>query len=291
MGVRQVLEQIRQRHLTRQDSLDDEGWKTIKGTHVLIDETGEMAGGPQKLKDWHSSKKANGEGEPGKPKGPKVSDCKNGKELRQHLKTHYGMEMTGPCASWMNKPEVFPIMVEVFTSYEKFIEKIPELKGLPKTLRLSANGVMSTQGTELTFNQKYFTSMEDFEKLCKKMSDAHHWPPNTTIQSVVAHEFGHMIEGLLIKKEMAGESKAKQAIAWNGCHKSYSVVKGAKEDLENHGETIPSLYHIQKSISKYATGSFSETLAESFADVVANGKNANPYSRQIVRIALKRLRA
>ena len=57
MNLNRVLEQIRRKYLLRQDSMDEGGWKTINGTHVLIDDNGEMVGGPENLRNWNNARR------------------------------------------------------------------------------------------------------------------------------------------------------------------------------------------------------------------------------------------
>lgn len=53
-SIRKTLNQIREKRLIR---LDEENWKTIRGTHVLIEgSTGEIKYGPEKLRAWGKSK-------------------------------------------------------------------------------------------------------------------------------------------------------------------------------------------------------------------------------------------
>ena len=53
-SIRKTLNQIRKKRLIR---LDEENWKTIRGTHVLIDgSTGEIKYGPERLRAWGKSK-------------------------------------------------------------------------------------------------------------------------------------------------------------------------------------------------------------------------------------------
>lgn len=57
MNTLLLLEKIRGKYLDRQDSMDDEGWKTINGTHVLVDKNGDLVGGPETLKSWNTNRR------------------------------------------------------------------------------------------------------------------------------------------------------------------------------------------------------------------------------------------
>jgi len=64
-------------------ALDAEEWKTIKGTHVLVGEQGQITGGPSKLREW--SAKSQGEG-----KKPGNTIENTAASLRSRIQNHSG---------------------------------------------------------------------------------------------------------------------------------------------------------------------------------------------------------
>lgn len=73
--------------------------------------------------------------------------------------------------------------------------------------------------------------------------------------------------------------------AWNNCTEASKIVRTACSNIKNteygHGKTSTDLV---RSISTYALQNDSETMAEAFADVYANGDNAKPLSKEIKRL-------
>lgn len=79
-------------------------------------------------------------------------------------------------------------------------------------------------------------------------------------------------------------------VAWNTCSEAKSIVKEAVNNLKKtpYGKGKKKNYLIG-AISKYALESDSETLAEAFHDVYANGEKANPLSIEIKKITEEKM--
>lgn len=124
-------------------------------------------------------------------------------------------------------------------------------------------------GGAVGFNHKSFRS--------KRANDAYddcaktNWHPSrgkkTGIQATAAHEYGHQITDLAAKKygltldEMATK-----------------VVRDASKE-SGHGQGIVKMAN---KISRYASSSNAEAIAEAMADVYCNGRRAKPESRAVV---------
>ena len=76
--------------------------------------------------------------------------------------------------------------------------------------------------------------------------------------------------------------------AWNDCTEAKRIVsqacKNVKKTASGKGKQNAELI---SSISKYAQSNPSETMAEAFADVYANGNNAKPLSKEIKRLTIE----
>lgn len=111
---------------------------------------------------------------------------------------------------------------------------------------------------------------------------------NASISSVGAHETGHAVERLLIDLNTSYDYEFQRTLAWNDGTEAKLIVRQAVKNIKQtaYGKGKKKVDLI-KSISGYANKSEQEVLAESFADVYANGNYANPLSIEIKRIVLE----
>jgi hypothetical protein len=106
-----------------------------------------------------------------------------------------------------------------------------------------------------------------------------------------AHEAAHGVEWALIQNNPiyidadSNTTMSNRVQAWNSCSEAKKIVRQAIDNvrLTDYG-TNSTRYDLIKSISRYATSNYSETMAEAFADVCANGVYANPLSIEIKRL-------
>ena len=140
----------------------------------------------------------------------------------------------------------------------------------------------------ITFNPVYFNKGYDLEKLYKKQIVHGFWVKNATPAATGFHEAAHAVEGILIDLNKAYEYAFQKTIAWNECEEAKSIVsqacKNIKKTIYGKGKKNAELII---SISRYAQSNPSETMAEAFADVFSNGKNANQLSLEIKRLTIE----
>ena len=79
--------------------------------------------------------------------------------------------------------------------------------------------------------------------------------------------------------------------AWNDCTEAKAIVSQAIKNVKAtpYGKRKKKADLI-KSVSGYASTTESEALAEAFADVFANGTNANPLSIEIKRLTIEQMK-
>lgn len=94
----------------------------------------------------------------------------------------------------------------------------------------------------------------------------------------------------MIQSNIFYEYAFERTIAWNECSEAKSIVNEAIKNIKKteYGKGKKKADLI-KGISQYALDSDSETLAEAFQDVYANGKEANPLSLEIKKITKQRM--
>ena len=117
------------------------------------------------------------------------------------------------------------------------------------------------------------------------------WPKNTTPASIGAHETAHALEAVLIDKSGKYITPMSRANAWNNSYEARDLVKEACDVImqtpEGSGKSAFEL--IREGISGYGVkGGNSEIMAESFADVFANGDNAKPLAKEVVNATKKK---
>lgn len=88
-----------------------------------------------------------------------------------------------------------------------------------------------------------------------------------------AHEAGHRVAHILLRKSMQGEKELKIADARLKGKMEKQIIKEASKR-----------YGSNPSISKYGETNNKEKVAEAISDVYTNGNKAQPYSKEIVNV-------
>lgn len=168
---------------------------------------------------------------------------------------------------------------------ESVVKEYPEVGTLLTTGITSKSGVMACTGSKLSFNPDYFKDGHTLPSTCADMSRQGFWIKNASPQSIGAHEAAHGVEWALIQANPQYLSEPEKVQAWNNCTEASRIVRTACSNIKNteygRGKTSTDLV---RSISTYALQNDSETMAEAFADVYANGDNAKPLSKEIKRL-------
>lgn len=94
-----------------------------------------------------------------------------------------------------------------------------------------------------------------------------------TLEGTGAHEAGHRVTNILLRKNMSGKKELEIASARNSGKLEKQVIKEATKR-----------YGSNPSISQYGDKSVKEKVAEAFSDVYANGNKANDYSKTVVNV-------
>ena len=214
---------------------------------------------------------------------PSVRNTADFSELRTYMQNTHGITVS---------PDVdklhFETVRDALEGFEAVAKKFPDVSVGVKTVEIGSAGVMSCNGTKITFNPKYYTDPSVLAESIRKMTASGWWPKNTTPLSIGAHETGHAVEAVLIRISGKYQYPWERTLAWNDCTEAKTIrseaTKAIKKTPYGKGKVNAELI---KSISGYANSDASETMAESFADVIANGQNANPLSLKIFEIALR----
>lgn len=161
--------------------------------------------------------------------------------------------------------------------------------------------------TQILLNTTYFLNPARLESSVKDGSASGHFPPNATMYSPLAHEFGHYLSFLAMMRKYEMESVLlinNDNISGfydlyedfgNGKH-SLEMITEAYEKYKKDTNTTLTIDEWRGTISSYALAKdnngeyiYDETIAESFHDVYLNGNNAKDASKYVVNVLKERL--
>ena len=209
---------------------------------------------------------------------PTIADVTDFQSLKTYMDREYGITVT----SGVKKLDQ-QLVKEALTGLESVVKDFPDIKtGLDK-IQVGGSGVMTCTGGVIKFKSDYFTAPKYFKYITEGNIKSHFWVKNASAGSIGAHETAHAVEMLLIN--LSGKYTSPESVtrAWNNGYEAARIVSSACQAIQatayGSGKTN---FELIQAISSYAQrGGASETMAEAFADVFANGENANPLSKEI----------
>ncbi len=140
------------------------------------------------------------------------------------------------------------------------------------TLKPKASGVMAYyDGSNVAVNETYFNSAAMEKAYAESVKS--NWHPSkgkkSAMEAVAAHELGHALT------DAAGSKMGVFGID----NISTRIVKEARKNTKHRG-----VVQMARGVSRYATSSNAEAVAEAFADVYCNGAKAAAESKAIVNV-------
>ena len=219
-----------------------------------------------------------------------VANIKDYNELSDFLLKNYNIKLEKSVTSLD-----FDVVKESIEGVDLIINQFPELKTSLKYIKTSSSGVMSCSGDTINFNPKYYDNPNVIRDACLRCSDSGWWVKNASPKSIGSHETAHGIEWLLIELNetdygdgLSIISRYNRREAWSKCTEAKKIVSEACKNIKKTPYGKDKIFReLKQAISEYANTNPSETLAEAFADVTANGDNANPLSLEIKRLTIK----
>ena len=176
-----------------------------------------------------------------------------------------------------NADDLLQAFKDVSDEYGYVVEdiQVAELKG-------KGDSVLAFyDGSNIAFNQSYLKGgqMEAAYDACVKSGFHPSKGNKTALQAVAAHELGHgLTDAVATKMGLSGVRKIDTAAT--------NIVNEARKSTKHRG-----VVQMASKISKYATYSNAEAVAEAFADVYCNGKKARSESRAIVDVVNKYMKS
>lgn len=216
-----------------------------------------------------------------KAKAPaRMGETKTFDALEEYLQREYNVSVDSSV-----KKLDFGSVRDALSGLESVVDRYPGLKKYIRKLTTSKSGMMSCSGEEVTFNPYYFESAERVADTCDKSTATGWWVKNASSASIGAHETAHALEWLLIQSNGNYEYDWQRIDAWNKCTEAKRIVSQACKNVKKteYGKGKKNAELIS-AISRYAQSTASETMAEAFADIYANGENASPLSLEIERL-------
>ena len=216
-----------------------------------------------------------------------IGEAQNFNELETALSKTLGSDVK--ISAEMKQKGNFEKIKGSVSAFNKMTEMFPMLKGENLNLKWhpSKGGIingMNAFGDMFFYNQFYKNKNP---KDAKGGGSFH--PKNFTDAQSIAHELGHHLEVMVLKKMYPGEIKGKIAERWNKCEGFESVFKQVYQKLQAQGYS-GNEKSMMWQISDYAKQDWSEAGAEAIGDVFSNGKNASNISQMFVETLLENLK-
>lgn len=178
-------------------------------------------------------------------------------------------------------------------SLRNMLNQYPEINKYVKRISTSDNGAMVFRPSEndISLNPKFFKDTDAYRNLIKEQVKIGYWMKGTTIESDMVHEAAHVLEFVLLNRNVNYKNTLQKERAWDSCNEAEKIVLEAFNNLRAKGIIRGNiLKESLRSISGYAYVNDSEALAESFSDCFINGNNAHELSKEIKRLVDAKLR-
>lgn len=178
-------------------------------------------------------------------------------------------------------------------SLRNMLNQYPEINKYVKRISTSDNGAMVFRPSknDISLNPEYFKDPEAYSKLIKEQVRKGYWIKGTTIESDIVHEAAHVLEFVLLNRNVNYKNTLQKENAWEECNESGKIVLEAFNNLRANGIIKGNrLKESLNNISGYASKNNSEALAEAFNDCFINGNNAREISKEIKRLVDAKLR-
>lgn len=223
-----------------------------------------------------------------KSKLTEASNDKRYADLSTEWKNDFNIEIDEPV-----KELNYSSVSRALKSLRNMLNQYPEINKYVKRISTSDNGAMVFRPSknDISLNPEYFKDPEAYSKLIKEQVRKGYWIKGTTIESDMVHEAAHVLEFVLLNRNVNYKNTLQKENAWEECNESGKIVLEAFNNLRANGIIKGNrLKESLNNISGYASKNNSEALAEAFNDCFINGNNAREISKEIKRLVDAKLR-
>lgn len=171
----------------------------------------------------------------------------------------------------------------IASSYQQVFDKYPYLKGKFDAPNAQPVGMSdrtyawcyTRNGGQVQVNPKRFNSWQSVVKSYERDVVSGWHPYGTTAESIVTHEIGHAVDGLLAQKGILGGYTSNGEFRYASSSLKTTIMKrAAKSDGEiaswMQGDKWQQSYAVQKYVSEYASKNSQEWFAECFAEYITS---------------------
>lgn len=154
---------------------------------------------------------------------------------------------------------VKPVLECIDNAYKNYPEIRNSISKISQTKVNMVAGVQfdgSYEKFELALNTKYFSDYDFVKEKIDRLVEKGIYAKETTIETVMNHEIGHIFEGLYINATVPENMKN---LAWDNCTAAESVLRLASYECYNNADSYK---QVLSNISNYAKQSYSEGVAE-----------------------------
>ena len=161
--------------------------------------------------------------------------------------------------------------------------------------------------TQVLFNASYFLNLSKLKMSIKNAARSGWFAENASVESLIAHEFGHYLsflinmdeynmDSILVIQQGKSSTYNKMLSNYNSGKNSQKIIKEAYDNYKKDSGSNISLIDFRKSISEYAVAVdnngnyiYDETIAEAMDDYYSNGDSAKPASIYIINVLKSKL--
>lgn len=176
----------------------------------------------------------------------------------------------------------------LMTGVESVAREFPEITSVFNMVGERTHGVASTNGNDIYLNPFKIGNKSAADQLVRGQVSAKYWPQNSTVASIGAHEAGHCVEHAIA---YGREQGVYAVLAFNKGTYANKIVSQACKNVKKteYGRGKKNAELMEAISGQAAQRGRQEAFAEAFSDHFSNGENANPLSKEIVRLARQEL--
>lgn len=215
--------------------------------------------------------------------GKKIMEITSKKDLQSYMSAEYNIRMTDQLLRMVDLDTLKESMAgvaDMLAEYSEVAEMLPEMQYSSRGSFIACFSyyALTNKGVGMNFS-KHYKDRSTLMNMLKADADSHFHPSNCGVEATAVHETAHALERYIARKTGVLNKGVSERIV----EQAYKNVYGSKPSVTIHAAA--------QSISGYAGSTKSnklqthETWAEAHADVYANKGKADPFSKEIVRLA------